>query len=609
MATTTETTAHRHSSAETTHLGAEMEGYAPSLIRLGAAARLLRPVHANLILCSVLSALGVAAGFAPYIAVAEIARALLTAPELAAAAGAVWLWVGIGVGGALLRLVMLVLSTYTGHRADAKVLHHLRTEIARHLGIMSLGWFRSAGSGQVKKAMTHDLEQMHHMIAHALGEIVGAVTAILFSFGYLVLVDWRMALVSIAVPLLAMLCYRISMRAMPQHMARLTKAESRISAASVEYTDGIAVAKTFGTGGRVLDRFDEAVREPAEAMRTWVAEVRYSSAVNQVFSAELTVLVVVLAIGLGLVSIDALTIVDLLPFLVVGIGLPTSLQPMTRGAQGVRTARMAAARIENLLNREPLPEATAPKQSVGHRIEIDQVTFSYDGVTNALDGVSLVCEPGTVTALVGPSGAGKSTLASLLPRFYDVTSGEIRIGGADVRQISSADLLSAMSLVFQDVILLRDTVTENIRIARPQATDKEVRRAAALAQVDDVVQRLPNGYDTVLGAGEGGLSGGEQQRLTIARAILSDAPIVVLDEATASLDPDSETAVQEALSTLAAGKTVVVIAHRLHTIAGADQIVVLDEGRIAEIGSHQDLLSHSGLYSRLWRAQQNGSPA
>ncbi|WP_020673546.1 ABC transporter ATP-binding protein [Amycolatopsis nigrescens] len=586
---------------------------APRLIGTGAAARMLRPVWFNLITCALFSAAGAAAGLAPYVAIAEIARAVLDSQDTTdtpdTTVATVWTWVGVGAAGALLRLVLVGLSSHVGHLADAKMLHHLRVRIVRRLGVLPLGWFRSSGSGQVKKAMTDDLEDMHNLFAHSLGEMTGAGSALLVGFGYLVFVDWRMALVTAAVPVLGLVCYRVAMRSMPDHMARLIAAEKRISVASMEYADGITVAKTFGTGGRILDRFTEAVREQADAFRVWVAEVRFSSAVNRILISEMTVLAVVLAAGLWFVGAGLITAAGLLPFLIIGVGMPTSVVPMVQGAIGLRTARMAAGHIEGLLSREPLPEPARPRQPSGHRVEFDRVTFSYDGVTNAVEDLSATCEPGTVTALVGPSGAGKTTLAALLPRFYDVTGGAIRIGDADVRDISSEALLSSMSLVFQDVVLLRDTVRENIRIGRPGASADEVRRAATAAQIHEVIERLPKGYDTVLESGGGGLSGGERQRLTIARAILSGAPIVVLDEATAALDPDSEAAVQDALSELAAGKTVLVIAHRLHTIESADQILVLDEGRLAETGTHQDLLARGGLYARMWRAQQNGDLA
>ncbi|MEU9608088.1 ABC transporter ATP-binding protein [Streptomyces sp. NPDC048057] len=578
----------------------------PGLAKAGALARLLAPVRGHLVVCAVLSSLGAAAGIVPYVAVAEIARALLDDPSGARAT--VWTWVGIGSAGAGLWLLLLVQTSRVGHYADAEVLHALRVRIVRHLGALPLGWFRASGSGAVKRAMTGDLEEMHEVIAHALGQLTGAVTVMVVGTGYLLFVDVRMALVALGVLALMAVCYRVSMRSMTTHMNRLIAADARISAASVEYADGIQVVKTFGTGGRVLARFDDAVDEHTRAFAAWVAEVRHSSAASRLFGSEMAVLAAVTAVGLVLVDRGSLAVADLMAFLVVAVGLPNSILPAVSAAQGVRKGRMGAANIERLLARPPLPEPLRPRVAHGHGVEFLDVSFSYDGVTNAVEGVSAVCPPGRVTAVVGPSGAGKTTLVSLLPRFYDVTGGAVRIGGADVRSLPSAELLASMSLVFQDVTLLRDSVAENIRIGRPGASDEEVRRAAAAAYVHDVIELLPDGYDTLLDAGGGSLSGGERQRLTIARAILSGAPIVVLDEATAALDPDSEAAVQGALAALAVGKTVIVIAHRLHTVAGADQILVLDGGRLVERGNHDELLAHDGLYARMWAAQE-GVPA
>ncbi|MFF2085963.1 ABC transporter ATP-binding protein [Nocardia sp. NPDC058176] len=568
----------------------------------GALARLFAPIRPYLIVCGILSALSAAAGIVPYIAAAEIARIMLE--RSGAAATAVWTWVGIGAAGAAVWLFLLVQSSRLGHYADAKILHDLRVRIVRHLGALPLGWFRASGSGRVKRSMTGDLEEMHEVIAHALGQLVGAVTVIVVGAGYLFFIDVPMALVALGVVGLMGLSYRVSMRSMTAHMNRLIAAEGRISAASVEYADGIQVVKAFGTGGRVLNRFDEAVDEYADAFAAWVAEVRYSSAATRLLGSEMAVLTAVTAAGLAFIAHGSLTVADLVAFLVVSVGLPASIIPAVTAAQGVRKGRMGAAHIEQLLARAPLPEPTRPLTPVGHGVEFDHVSFSYDGVANAVEDISAVCPPGQVTAIVGPSGAGKTTLTSLLPRFYDVTGGTIRIGGVDIRAIRSADLLASMSLVFQDVALLRDSVAENIRIGRPSATDEEVRRAAVAAHIHDVIERLPGGYDAALDAGGGGLSGGERQRLTIARAILSGAPIVVLDEATAALDPDSEAAVQDALATLAVGKTVIVIAHRLHTIADADQILVLDRGRLVERGRHEELLGRDGLYARMWAAQE-----
>ncbi|GAB2559783.1 ABC transporter ATP-binding protein [Gracilibacillus alcaliphilus] len=595
---------HAHSHHETDVTPDISEGGKEHLAKSDALWRLLRPVRIKLLFCAILSALGAAAGFAPYIAVAEIARNMLGSQEVDG--NTIWMWVIIGAIGACLRLLLVFASSRLGHYADAELLHDVRVRIVSKLGVLPLGWFRDSGSGAIKKRMTNDLEEMHQLIAHALGELVGAGVAMIVGFTYLLMIDWQMSLITMAVLLVMVVCYRIAMRSVTTHMSRLLAAEGRISAASVEYADGISVVKTFGTGGRIMQRFAAAVKEHTHAMLDWVTETKYSSAASRLFSSEMTVLGVVMIAGLALVAADKLTMANLLPFLIIGVGLPTSIMPAIQGGQGIRKGRVAASNIEELLNRTALMEPDQPKKPVGHKVELDQVSFSYDGVAQAVDEVSAVCNPGTVTALVGPSGAGKTTLASLLPRFYEVTGGSIRIGEVDVRDMSSDRLLSSMSLVFQDVVLLRDTVTENIRIGRPQASEEEVREAAKAAHIHHVIEALPEGYNTVLGSGSGGLSGGEKQRLTIARAILSKAPIVLLDEATASLDPDGETAVQAALAELSAGKTVIVIAHRLHTIRNADQILVLDQGKLAEKGTHNELLARKGLYSRMWAAQQKG---
>ncbi|MFI8269188.1 MULTISPECIES: ABC transporter transmembrane domain-containing protein [Streptomyces] len=338
----------------------------------------------------------------PYIAVAEIARLMLDNP--AHSHTAIWTWVGIGAGGAGVWLVLFVQSSRVGHYADAAILHDVRVRIVTHLGKLPLGWFRAVGSGKVKRAMTGDLEEMHEVIAHALGQLVGATTVMTVATGYLLFVDVRMAFVVLGVLLLMGIFFRVSMRSMTTHMNRLVVADARISAASVEYADGIQVVKTFGTGGRVLRRFDDAVDEHTQAFAAWVAEVRHSSAASRLLGSEMAVLTAVAAVGLVLVDRGSLGVADLVAFLVVAIGLPNSILPAVTAAQGVRKGRMGAANIEQLLARTPLPEPEHPQTPAGHGVEFDRVSFSYDGVTNAVENISAVCPPGRVTAIVGPSG-------------------------------------------------------------------------------------------------------------------------------------------------------------------------------------------------------------
>lgn len=566
----------------------------------------LHPVRYYLISSAILSAIAALAGLMPYIAIAEIIRDILTSTEIAAQSQKIWAWIIIGLSGACIRLFLMFFSSQLGHYGDAEVLHSIRGKIIRHLGVLPIGWFRTYGSGTVKKVMTNDLEEMHQLIAHSAREMIAAVMAIGVSLTYLFIVDVPMTFVVISVLTLMLVFYQVAMRSVTLHMNNLLAAETAISLSSIEYADGITVVKTFGSGGMILQRFGKAVDSYTRAMRDWVGETEYSSAATRLLSSEMTLLGVIMFVGLFQISSGRLLFADLLPFLVLGIGLPTSIVPAVHGAIGLRKGRLSAANIQSVLEQKDLAEPTVPQKPLDYGIKFDRVYFSYDGTHRAIEHINITFAPNTITALVGPSGAGKSTIANLIPRFYEVSSGSISIGGVDIRSIASVDLLASMSLVFQDVILLRETVRENIRIGRTTATDEEVYQVAKMARIHEVIEALPDGYNTMLGTGESGLSGGEMQRLTIARAMLSGAPIVILDEATAAVDTDNEIQIQEALAVLARGKTVIVVAHRLYTIMNADQILVFNKGRLEASGNHSSLMKEHGLYSRMWQAQLEG---
>ena len=369
------------------------------------------------------------------------------------------------------------------------------------------------------------------------------------------------------------------------------------------FVQGIAVVKTFGQASRAHGRFIERTRAFIDSFWEWVRGLIALSAATEIVLSPLFTLAVVLVAGLALVTAGACAPVDVLPVAVLAPGLTTPFLTLAYGQNDMMLAKQAAGRITEILDAPTLrePGTTHPPES--SHVVYDGVGFSYDGKTDVLREIDLTLEPGTVTALVGPSGSGKSTLARLLPRFWDATAGRITIGGVPVGDIAPADLYRLVGFVFQDVQLIRASVRENIALARPGASDEEIEAVARAAQIHERTSALPRGYASVIGE-DAQLSGGEAQRVSIARALLADAPILVLDEATAYADPESEAAIQDALSALVAGRTLLVIAHRLHTVTAADEICVLEQGRIVERGSHALLLDREGAYSRLWRASE-----
>ncbi|ODU03439.1 MAG: hypothetical protein ABS81_14210 [Pseudonocardia sp. SCN 72-86] len=559
-------------------------------------AQLTAPVAGRLRAAAVLQAVASATLLGPCVGIWLLAR------EVLAGGHRVWPWVTIvaasAVGGFLLRLAAYALS----HDADVAVARDVRLRVAEHLGRVPLGWFTAGGASRTAlSALRGDVEDLHAAVAHGRLDVVGAVVGPLLAVCWLLVVDWRLALLLVAMPVLSTLLLTRAlsgatdvMRAVPAAIAGLTGAVARM----------VRDIATLRVTGR---RADEPVLHAVDGLHTALEravrlqEVRGGRA-NALVAPVLT-LTLVLAAGTGMIALGTLAPVDLLPFLLFAVSV-SALARIPETMLALRTGHAAATRLATLLELPTLPVPAAPRPTDGARVEFRDVTFGHHPQRPVLHGIDLLLEPGTTTALVGPSGAGKSTLAALVGRFWDVTSGAVLVGGTDVREAS--DLYRAVGFVLQDSALPRTSLRDAIRLARPTAPDAEVEAAARAAGIHDRIAELPDGYDTVAGE-DIRLSGGERQRIAIARLLLADPDVVVLDEATAHLDPESEAQVLAALARLTAGRTVLVVAHRLATVTGADTICVLDRGRIVQRGAHADLLREPGVYRDLWEAHEGVS--
>ena len=572
---------------------------------------LLRPVRGRLVLAMILQAFGSAAAVVPFVAVAELARALL-APAVVAAPDPAWVWTiaAVGAGALAVRFALVLAAGALTHVADNDLGLVLRRRVADRLGRVPLGWFTERTSGQVRKSVVDDVSAMHTLVGHTLTDVVGALVTPLLALGYLLWVDWRMALLTLVPVVAGIGLYAAMMRGAKDLYPAYDAAIGRISSGVVEFVQGIPVVKTFGQAGRAHRRFVEAADDFAEFFLAWVRPMLRASAVMELLLSPVFLLLWVLGSGTVLVTAGRLPALDVLPFALLGLGLSAPLLALGYAGKQIRVAVQAAGRVGSLLATPELPQPVTPREpeGTGGRFEVvfDAVGYAYDDRVRALDEVSLVLAPGTVTAVVGPSGSGKTTLARLLPRFFDPDAGSIRIGGVDLRELSGDRLYRLVSFVFQDVRLLRAGVRDNVALARPEASDAELRAAAAAAGIDERIDALPRGRDSVVGV-DVQLSGGEAQRLSIARALLADTPILVLDEACAMVDPEAEAAIQDALSTLVAGRTLLVIAHRLSTVTRADQILVLDRGRVVQRGRHEELVAVEGWYARAWAAHERAT--
>ncbi len=563
--------------------------------RAQGAGRLLAPLKSSLIVSGVLQAVITLVQLAPFVLLVELARLLVTR------APASRLWdVGIAAVSLLgLGTVLGAALTLWLHVVDARFARDLRSRLLRKLSRLPLGWFTARGSGSIKQLLTDDTLALHYLVTHAIPDAVAAVVAPVAVLVYLFVVDWRVALV-LFLPVLVYLVLTSSLTI--QSGPRIPQSQrwaEKMSGEAGAYLEGQPVIRVFG--GAAASSFRRRLDEYVGFLVAWQRPLAGKKTLMDLVTRPSSFLWLIALTGTLLIVSGRMDPVNLLPFLLLGTTFGARLLGIAYGLGGIRAGMLAARRLQNTLDEPELDvlerDRSAPESS--STVVFDHIGFGYRPGVPVIRDVSLTLRPGTVTALVGPSGSGKSTLAALLARFHDVDQGTIRVGGQDIRSMTADELYTQVGFVLQDTQLVHGTVAENIALAVPDATAAQVEEAARQAQIHDRIMRLPQGYGTVLGAASG-LSGGERQRLTIARAILADTPVLILDEATAFADPESEYLVQQALNRLTQDRTVLVIAHRLHTITRAHQIVVLDHGRVAEHGSHDELLAADGRYRRLW---------
>ncbi|WP_395834008.1 ABC transporter ATP-binding protein [Archangium violaceum] len=546
---------------------------------------------------SALSAtIAAALALVPFVVVAKMATAIYAEPPRLGELRSLAL---VAVVALAVRYAFVAAANMFAHVAAFRILHELRLRLARKLGAVPLSFFSRRSTGELKKTLMDDVNQVEAFVAHNLPDGVAALIVPISTAIALLWTDWRMALASIGAAPLAIAAMAIAMRDAGKAHEQWNGIQDRMNASLLEYLRGIHVIKTFGLSAQ---RFGDLARSSEEGLAWMEGFMRTNGRGYGVFGALIgSSLVVLVPVGGWLYVQGTLSLESLVLFLVLGPQLLTSMLRLVFAWGNVERLKTGNARIREILSSPDLEGPTSDARPAHDGIAFRDICFQYtDEGRSVLEGVSFEAPAGKVTALVGPSGAGKTTLLRLIPRFWEPTSGVVELGGVDVRKLPLDILLSRIAMVFQDVFLFHGTVRENLRLARADATDDEIMEACRAAQAHDFISALPQGYETVLGERGARLSGGEKQRLSIARALLKHAPILLLDEATAFADPESEARIQEALSTLCEGRTVLVVAHRLSTVVTADHIVVLDAGRIQDQGTHAALLARCSLYQRLW---------
>ena len=565
-----------------------------------------------LILAGVLSALSACCMLIPYLAVYQVLNNLL---ENAGEINNVnkeyltdWGWIAFaGLIGGLLLLYGALMSS---HMAAFRILYGLRVRLSEHIGRLPLGYLNNSSTGAIKKALEQNVEKIELFIAHTIPDLVNAAATVAVMFVlFFSLNGWMAAACLLAIVISILVQFSLMFgRKSKDFFRQYFDTSEQMSASAVQYVRGMPVVKIFGQTVASFRQFSQSIY----AFKKYALHVCDTYQPGMVWFTVLlnSIVTFILPVGLLLLSREPGNVVlagVYLFFIILGPGVAAPFHKLTFLASNTREIDEGVSRLDAIFEEKPVPEPVIPQSPHKHDIRFEHVSFSYENTkettrTEALKDISFTAHAGEITALVGPSGSGKSTIANLIPRFWDVTQGAIKIGGINIREIATEQLMDRVSFVFQDSFLFFDTLYENKRVGKPDATEEEVHAAARAAQCDEFIGRLPQGYQTLIGEGGVYLSGGEEQRVSVARAILKNSPILVLDEATAFADPENEYKMQLALQELIKDKTVIIIAHRLSSIISANQIIVLKEGEIVQKGVHAELSRKEGVYKKMWDA-------
>ena len=548
------------------------------------------------VFCAILS---VAGGFIPFWAVYEILLAFINQNVTL---NGILIWCLVGAAGYLLRVACHGISTILAHISAYTILEGIRLKIADRLMKAPLGEVMGRRIGYLKNIIMDKVEDLEPPLAHMIPELTSNLLLPVAIFIWMLVIDWRMGLAVLIAPVLAMIPMFFLMRNYNSQYAAYMEANNHVNSIIIEYVEGIEVVKAFNQSTSSYEKFVNAVQSFKEFTLAWFKSTWKS--MNLMMAIMPTTLLGVLPVGLLLVQNGSISPAELAMGIILSLSIVGPLMKATTFINEAKSMEYAVEAANELLNLPVLPDSGKIVSIPHNDIALKHVTFSYDGSeqNEVLHDVNLELPEGSFTALVGPSGGGKSTIARLIARFWDVTGGNITIGGNNIKELSIRQLSELVSFVTQDNFLFNCSLKENIRLGNPNATDEEVYAAAKAACCDEFIVRLDKGYDTPAGDAGKRLSGGEKQRIAIARAILKNAPIVILDEATAFTDPQNEDKIQKSIMALSKGKTLLVIAHRLSTIQNADQIVVLKKGRIVDCGKQEELLKRCPLYADMWKA-------